>query len=181
MSETTKVYSPQQNANGQPLGAVADGSSDRDKAGRFTAGNKCGRGNPHARQLAAMRRAFTAAVTEPQLELLAQKMLAAALEGDWTAAKLLLSYTCGLPEAAPNPDRLDLDEIELFRQAPLVVHTIFEDSKPRMAPQLAAEHLRDGTVCTPDEYREEIDRLLDEKAQEKKRQTLHKFRQAATV
>src|SRR5262249_60160154 len=78
--------------------------------GRFTAGNKFARGNPHARRMAALRQAFLSAATEERMRELGEKLFAAALAGDWQAAKLLLAYLAGRPAAAPDPDRLGLGE-----------------------------------------------------------------------
>ena len=58
-----------------PLDSVADGAPEsqpvegRTPAGKFAAGNKCGRGNPHARRLAAHREApsFTIAPAHDDL------------------------------------------------------------------------------------------------------------------
>jgi hypothetical protein len=95
---------------------AADGG--RDTHGRFAKGNAGGPGNPFARQVAALRRALLASVTERDLDDVARELLRQAKEGSLAAAKLLLSYTLGKPAAAVDPDTLDLQEWELFRRLP---------------------------------------------------------------
>ena len=56
-------------------------------SGRFTAGNRFGKGNPHARRMAALRQAFLSAATEERMRELGEKLFAAALAGDWQAAR----------------------------------------------------------------------------------------------
>jgi hypothetical protein len=60
--------------------------------------------------MAALRQAFLSVVTEQSMKELGQKLLAAALAGDWQAAKLFLPFVIGRPAAAVNPDRLDQEE-----------------------------------------------------------------------
>jgi len=110
--------------NGAPALPVADGSNGqpategRGAGGRFAPGNKHGRGNPHARRMAELRAAFLSVATPEGLRQLGETMLKAALGGDWVAAKLLLSYVIGKPEAGISPDRLDLDEWHLLNASP---------------------------------------------------------------
>lgn len=60
-----------------------------------------------------------AAVSEEDVQELAQGLLKKAKGGDVAACKLLLSYLVGLPAApappAPDPDRLDEHEAEVDR------------------------------------------------------------------
>jgi hypothetical protein len=90
----------------------------RDACGRFTAGNRYGKGNPHARRMAALRQAFLDAATEDRMRKLAEKLYAAAVAGDWQAAGLFLRYVIGRPGDAVDPDRVDLDEWQLRRDGP---------------------------------------------------------------
>jgi hypothetical protein len=85
----------------------------RDGRGRFRAGNPGGPGNPFARQTAALRKALVNAVTEEDMQQIAQALLEKARQGDTGACRLLLSYTVGKPAAAVEPDRLDQDELAL--------------------------------------------------------------------
>jgi hypothetical protein len=109
-----------------PAATVADGSNGaapaptegRGPGGKFAAGNRHGRGNPHARRMASLRQAFLSAATEERLRELGERLLAAALAGDWVAAKLYLSFVIGKPVAVVDPDRLDVDEWQLLNANP---------------------------------------------------------------
>ena len=87
-------------------------------SGRFTEGNRFGKGNPHARKMAALRQAFLSAATEERMRELGEKLFAAALAGDWQAAKLVLLYAVGRHADAVNPDTLDRDEWRLRQDCP---------------------------------------------------------------
>jgi hypothetical protein len=100
---------------GGPPGPAA---GDRDASGRFAAGNRCGRGNPHARRMAALRQAFLSAATEERMRQLAEAMYAAAVAGDWQAAGLFLRFVIGRPAGPVDPDRVDEEEWRMRRDAP---------------------------------------------------------------
>jgi hypothetical protein len=93
-------------------------NAGRDARGRFARGNPFGSGNPHARQVAALRRAVYSAVTEKDIQAIAHKLLEMAQEGDVAAAKLLLAYTVGQPAPTVDPDKLDLAEWDIVRATP---------------------------------------------------------------
>jgi len=78
--------------------------------GRFLPGNKCGRGNPHYRRLAANRTAFLEAVGPEQIKALAADLFKRAMAGDADAARLVLAYAVGRPQPAADPDGADADE-----------------------------------------------------------------------
>jgi hypothetical protein len=82
----------------------------RDAGGKFTAGNRFGKGNPHARRMAALRQAFLSVATEARMKQLAEKLYAAAVNGDWQAARLFMLFVLGRPAEAVNPDTLDREE-----------------------------------------------------------------------
>jgi hypothetical protein len=86
---------------------AAPPDSGRGPDGKFVKGNKGGPGNPFARKIAAMRRAFFDAVTEEDLATIAQAMIEKAKAGDVAAARLVVQYTLGRPAEAVDPDRLD--------------------------------------------------------------------------
>jgi hypothetical protein len=86
----------------------------RDDNGRFAKGNPGGPGNPFAREVAAMRRAFMNRVSAKDLEDIADKMVALAKDGNVPAAKLILSYRIGKPLPARDPDHLNEHESEVF-------------------------------------------------------------------
>ena len=100
-----------------PSAAEANGAAPapgRTANGRFAKGNRCGTGNPFARQVAGLRKALLNAVTEEDMQRLARKLLEQALEGSTAAAKLLLTYVLGKPTEMPDPDRLNLDDYRIL-------------------------------------------------------------------
>jgi hypothetical protein len=92
----------------------------RDAAGKFTKGNQAARGRANAfyRRQASLRQALVEEVGEEGLRQLARKLLAQALAGDVAAARTLLAYLVGKPRPAADPDRVDLDEMQLIRERP---------------------------------------------------------------
>jgi hypothetical protein len=90
----------------------------RDAAGRFTKGNPGGPGNPFARRTAAMRKALCDAVSEEDLRQIAEALKRKAKEGDVAAARLVLSYVVGRPEATVDPDTLDEQELRQYLGQP---------------------------------------------------------------
>jgi hypothetical protein len=90
--------------------------AQRDSNGRFAAGNSGGPGNPFARQVAGLRQALINSITPDDFHAIAQKLLRLALAGNVQAAKLLLAYTVGKPQPAPEPDGLDADEWQRFKE-----------------------------------------------------------------
>jgi hypothetical protein len=101
---------------------AANQNPQHDASGRFKAGNRAGPGNPFARQVAALRQAMLKRVTAEDIERLMGKLLELADAGCIQAIKLVLAYTIGKPQPAPNPDRMDADEWEVYtEQAPMKV------------------------------------------------------------
>jgi hypothetical protein len=90
----------------------------RDASGRFAAGNRLGKGNPHARRMAALRQAFLSVATEERMKALGEKLYAQAVRGDWQAAKLFLLVVIGRPANAVDPDTLDREEWLLCQEWP---------------------------------------------------------------
>jgi hypothetical protein len=91
----------------------------RDEKGRFITGGLGGPGNPHGRKTAAVRAALLDAVSEKEICEIAQIMCARARQGDVAAAKFIFSYIVGKPVHVVDPDRLDLEEYNLYRQRPV--------------------------------------------------------------
>src|SRR5204863_10135425 len=94
--------------------------------GRFTYGNKGGPGNPYARQVAALRKVITNRLSEEDLLAITEALLAKAKEGSVGAAKLLLAYGIGKPASAPDPDRLDGQELAHFKDPVETVNEVHE-------------------------------------------------------
>lgn len=87
-------------------GNGADTHGGRGAGGRFAAGNTGGPGNPHGRQIAAMRRAFAGAVTDHDLEAIAIALVKKAKTGDVTAAREILNRLVGDIGGAEIEERL---------------------------------------------------------------------------
>jgi hypothetical protein len=100
-------------ANNRPAASPAA----RDAQGRFAPGNGGGPGNPFARRTAAYRQAFADAITAQEIGDLARQLYLQALAGDLAAARLVLAYTIGKPAPAAEPDRLDVQELQLWQQS----------------------------------------------------------------
>jgi hypothetical protein len=145
----------------------------RDSNGRFAAGNSGGPGNPFARQVAGLRRALVDALTPDDFHAIAQKLLKLALAGNVQAAKLLLAYTIGKPQPAPEPDRLDADEWQRFketepmiRELPAVVKAPEADLPLNMVrvARPAMTRIAERGLCmglrNPDLELDEIERMI---------------------
>jgi hypothetical protein len=68
--------------------------------------------------MAALRQAFLSVATEERMKALGEKLYAAAVSGDWQAAKLLLLFVIGRPADAVDPDTLDRDEWKQSQEWP---------------------------------------------------------------
>jgi hypothetical protein len=101
-----------------PSADGVNGGGKDTATGRFVAGNKCGRGNPHFRKLAAARAAFLDAVGPQQVKRLAGRLYRPALGGDREAAKLVLAYACGRPAQGADPDAGALRALQLAARWP---------------------------------------------------------------
>src|SRR5437868_1860698 len=94
--------------------------------GRGPKGNRGGPGNPFARQVAALRQVILNRLTEEDLLAITEALLAKAKQGSVAAAKLLLAYGIGKPASAPDPDRLDGQELKHFKEQVEVVNDVHE-------------------------------------------------------
>src|SRR5881227_1150335 len=94
--------------------------------GQFARGNKGGPGNPFARQVAKLRKVIINRLTEEDLLAITEALLAKAKEGSVGAAKLLLAYGIGKPASAPDPDRLDGQELAHFKDQVEAVNEVHE-------------------------------------------------------
>jgi hypothetical protein len=114
---------PSPNGSNRPSAVGSNGSAvpGRGQDGRFAKGNLGGPGNPFARRVAALRQAALEGVTPDDMRSIMSKLTALAREGDVAAAKVVLSYAIGKPAEAPNPDRLDVEEWNGFKEtAPML-------------------------------------------------------------
>jgi hypothetical protein len=96
------------------------GTNGRGPDGRFAPGNPGGPGNPFAREVAALRRAALAHGTPERITDVMQTLYEKACGGNMTAARLYLSYTAGKSTQPPDPDRLTLDEWDIYRKMPVL-------------------------------------------------------------
>jgi hypothetical protein len=88
----------------------------REANGRFTKGNRGGPGNPFARQTAAFRKHLLEAVTKEDMDAICTILIWRARGGSVPHIKLLFSYLIGKPTDVVNPDTLDRQEMEQYRQ-----------------------------------------------------------------
>jgi hypothetical protein len=108
-------------SNGGPATPTPHIGAAQGPDGRFAKGNPGGPGNPFARQVAALRQAALAAITPEDVRAILAKMAELALGGDVQAAKLVLAYAIGKPAPPADPDRLDVQEWQHFKEtAPMV-------------------------------------------------------------
>jgi len=96
--------------------ATAPKDCHRDAQGRFIGGNPGGPGNPFARQTAELRKALLSVVTYEEMRIIGADLVVKAKMGDLAAIKLLFQYVLGKPTASVNPDTLDQQEMEQYRQ-----------------------------------------------------------------
>jgi hypothetical protein len=99
--------------NAGPLEPLADGG--RDTSGRFLAGNKFGRGNPHAAAVARLRSALLRTVKPADIRSMIKALLGRARKGDTAAAKLVLEYTVGRPVQTAGGEPGDVPLIKVLR------------------------------------------------------------------
>jgi hypothetical protein len=83
--------------------------------GQFAPGNAYGRGNPFARQVAALRKKLAMCLTEQDIENFVNALRLKANGGDLAAIKLLFDYVIGKPRPALDPDTLDADELRAWQ------------------------------------------------------------------
>jgi hypothetical protein len=90
-------------------------------------------------------------VTDEDVAAVARRLHHLAMLGDVQAAQVYLSYAIGKPRPAVEPDRLDLDEVALWREAPDYsdMHSLGSD---RFAPVLATEVAERAAPATREEY-----------------------------
>src|SRR5207249_6796255 len=104
-------------------------ANGHDAKGRWAKGNPGGPGNPFARQVARLRQVILNRLTEEDLLAITEALLAKAKEGSVSAAKLLLAYALGKPASMPDPDRLDGQELEHFKDKVETVQQVHELAK----------------------------------------------------
>jgi hypothetical protein len=132
----------------------APATNGRDANGRFVQGNAGGPGNPFYRKQVEFRRAVLELFTPEDVMSLLRVMLALGRNGDVAAAKVFLEYVVGKPHKAPDPDREEHHEWQLFAEAPRLADVselldngvpadMANDATRETVPQLAANRLDD--------------------------------------
>jgi hypothetical protein len=91
--------------------------------GQFGKGNPGGPGNPFARQTAILRQSIREVATAEEMKAVAAMLVAKAKDGNLAAAKLLLEHAIGKPAPCGDPDRLDIEELKLFKESIVDVQT----------------------------------------------------------
>ncbi len=120
-------------------------SNGRGPGGRFAKGNPGGPGNPFARRVAALRSALIQSVQAEDLIAIARTLIEKARQGDTAAAKLVYQYVLGKPAETVDPDRLDADEWQGFKETATMMKEL-----PQVGTAPAAElPLRQVRITRP--------------------------------
>src|SRR5205807_1218850 len=72
-------------------------------------------GNPFAREVAAFRTRLLQRVKEGDVDAVADQLIMQARDGDLVAIRMFLLYVIGRPAATVDPDRLDAQELALYK------------------------------------------------------------------
>jgi hypothetical protein len=116
--------------------------------GRFVAGNKCAVGrnlNAHARKQAALRGILAEVVDPERMRRIVTALADLAEKGDLDVARFLFEYLLGKPGAAPDPDRLDLEEYKLFEAHPTIfeaTRTLVDNVDAKQAVEMLASRVK---------------------------------------
>jgi hypothetical protein len=116
---SAQTCAPQAPAPSASADSAPPPNSGRDRAGRFARGNPGGPGNSHARHTAMLRKALAECISEEDVMDLGRSLYLAARNGDWVAAKPLLSYVIGKPAPPADPDTLEAHEWGVFKALPV--------------------------------------------------------------
>jgi hypothetical protein len=108
-----------------------NGGNGRDPMGRFTKGNPGGPGNPFARRVALMRQTMLEAVSDEDLREIVAALVNRAKRGEKDSVQILFDRLFGKPAAAPDPDRVELEELLLAK--------LVRQSRPTRTELLLAE------------------------------------------
>ncbi len=141
-------------------------ASGRDRGGRFAKGNPGGPGNPFARRVAALRSALIQSVQAEDLIAIARALIEKARQGDdVAAARLVYQYVLGKAAEAVNPDRLDADEWQAYKETATMMKELRQVGtapaaelplhQVRITRPILAQQLADGFCKRADEARAE--------------------------
>jgi hypothetical protein len=93
--------------------------------------------------MAALRAAMLESMTAERMKTLGERLYAAAMAGNWAAAKLLLAYVIGRPPEAVDADRLDLEEWNILDAAPTpfqICCALLHTCDPNFATEILHHH-----------------------------------------
>jgi hypothetical protein len=136
-------------------------AADHDAKGRFAKGNAGGPGNPYARQVAELRRELLLRCTPERIGKIADRMMELAEEGNVSAAKLIFQYVLGKPHEAVSPDRVDIDEVQTFKDGSCKKDDLFPTLLGGVPADVSAELLRELTPIMGDLACAEVSKLGD--------------------
>jgi hypothetical protein len=111
--------------------------------------------------VAQLRKVLLNAVSDEDLQIVAEQLVVKAKMGDLAATKLLFQYVLGKPAATVDPDALDVEEVELYKRAPLHGE-VTEVVGRRMSAELAADLLRRVVPVTGLRHAENIGAALND-------------------
>jgi hypothetical protein len=97
--------------------------------GRFAKGNSGGPGNPYNATVQKLRAAMVRAISPEDIAEVIGQVLTQAKEGNLAAVKLLLSYTIGQPHQTIQPDRAELDAVEIRNKTELTNEQIAQRAR----------------------------------------------------
>ena len=136
-------------------------TSARDAKGHFAKGNAGGPGNPYARHVAELRKELLLRCTPERLGKIADRMMELAEEGNVSAAKLVFQYVLGKPHEAVSPDRVDIDEVQVFKDGACRKDDLFPALLGGVPADVSAELLRKFTPIMGDIACNEVSKLGD--------------------
>lgn len=90
----------------KPSTPDSDGHNGRDQRGRFSAGNRCSKGNVLARKAAQCRAKLFETVSGADFTAIVRRTVAEAKRGEPWAVKLLFAYLLGEPLAHDVEERI---------------------------------------------------------------------------
>jgi len=120
-----------------------------------------GPGNPYARQVAELRKELLLRCTPERLGKIADRMMELAEEGNVSAAKLIFQYVLGKPHEAVSPDRVDIDEVQTFKDGSCKKDDLFPTLLGGVPADVSAEMLREFTPIMGDIACSEVGKLGD--------------------
>jgi hypothetical protein len=136
-------------ASPSPDGSNGSAAAGNGVDGRFAKGNLGRPGNPFARRVAALKQAALEGVTPEDMRSIMSKLTALAKAGDVAAAKVVLAYAIGKPAEAPNPDRLDVEEWQGFKEtAPMLTEASSLMTPHASLPVEMVRYARDARTRT---------------------------------